>query len=270
MIQTRNLYMRMCHEAKDLHSMTDEERTRLQAHLRKMYLEIEKVCDRHGLQMTTGYGTVLGALRHKGFIPWDDDIDLLMPRVDYDKLINDYASELPDNYKIFAPNSANGPIYRFAKIVDTATRLIDPYSDSDDESHGIFIDVFPLENTPVKLSVVKIRRVIACLLMVIASAVYEYRHPNDFYKKLMCASSACKRTFYLRKFMGWLFHFRSEKFWFNIFDSFAQYKTDTGYYAVPSGESGLWKYFQPYPGNLYFPARKAIFDEKGNSYLYQK
>lgn len=114
MLSTKDLYMKACMQSKELHAMTDEERSRLQEHLRKMYLEIEKVCDRHNLRMCTGYGTVLGAIRHKGFIPWDDDMDLLMPREDYDKLINLYADELPENLKIYAPNSKNGPITRFA------------------------------------------------------------------------------------------------------------------------------------------------------------
>ena len=123
MLSTKDLYMKACMQSEELHAMTDEERSRLQEHLRKMYLEIEKVCDRHNLCMCTGYGTVLGAIRHKGFIPWDDDMDLLMPREDYDKLINLYADELPENLKIYAPNSKQKAIYRFAKVVDTNTRF---------------------------------------------------------------------------------------------------------------------------------------------------
>lgn len=103
--------------------MTDEERSRLQEHLRKMYLEIEKVCDRHSLRMCTGYGTVLGAIRHKGFIPWDDDMDLLMPREDYDKLINLYADELPDNLKIFAQKNHSIDTVR-KSLHDDFTKLL--------------------------------------------------------------------------------------------------------------------------------------------------
>ena len=69
MLSTKDLYMKACMQSKELHAMTDKERSHLQEHLRNMYLEIEKVCDRHNLRMCTGYGTVLGAIRHKAFIP---------------------------------------------------------------------------------------------------------------------------------------------------------------------------------------------------------
>ena len=101
LFNTRALYWEACRNSKDLHAMTDDERRNLQAHLRHIYLDIEKVCKKHNLQMMVAYGTVLGALRHKGFIPWDDDIDLFMPRKDYDLLVNKYAEELPAKYKIF-------------------------------------------------------------------------------------------------------------------------------------------------------------------------
>jgi lipopolysaccharide cholinephosphotransferase len=102
MFRTKDIYMQMCHQSDELHELTEEERIRLQAHLRKMYKDVEAVCLRHGLTVMLADGSVLGAIRHGGFIPWDDDIDLNMPRRDYEEFINTYASELPDHYKVFA------------------------------------------------------------------------------------------------------------------------------------------------------------------------
>lgn len=260
MIKTKDLYLRAGHNSTDLYVMTNEERLKLQAHLRKMYIEIERVCERHGLQMMVAYGSVLGAIRHNGFIPWDDDMDLLMPRDDYDRLINDYADELPGNYKIYAPNSKNGPICRFAKVVDTSTRFLEPNAD-DSEQNGIFIDIFALENTPVSLPKVRCRRLITCGLEVIASCVQDYNHENDFYKNMICSTRAGRQTYRIRKFIGKLFSFFNETRWFNIYDKFVHYKKDTGYYAVPTGESGKWQYFKPYPKDLYIPAKRMKFDD---------
>jgi lipopolysaccharide cholinephosphotransferase len=247
-------------ESKDLHALTDEERQHLQSHLRKMYSEIEQVCERHNLQMCSGYGTVLGAIRHQGFIPWDDDMDLLMPREDYDKLIHEYADELPSNYVIYAPNSTNEPITRFAKVVDTNTRFLEPGA-ADEKSHGIFIDIFPIENSISNISLIKIKRLFAMSLMVVASSVAQYRAKNEFYKRLMCSSPDGRKTYKLRNFIGCLFSFKSASSWFNILDKFFQHKKDTDVCCVPSGDSAKWKYYYPYPKSLYFPAKKMKFDD---------
>ena len=252
--------MRACLHSKELHAMTVEERTKLQAHLRMMYLEIEKVCDRHNLNMCTGYGTVLGALRHRGFIPWDDDLDLLMPRDDYDKLINKYADELPAYLRIYAPNSKYGPITRFAKVVDTRTRFLNP-GVPDDESQGIFIDIFPVENTTKNIICIKLRRLWAMFLMVVASSVRQYKTKDEFYKNLMYSTPVGKRTYIIRNLIGMTFNFRSYESWNNKLDKFNQQNKNTGYTAVPSGESGKWRYFMPIDKSLYFPAKKMKFDD---------
>lgn len=251
--------MKACHQSKDLHAMTDEERLRLQAHLRKMYVEIEKVCDRHGLRMCAGYGTVLGALRHQGFIPWDDDMDLLMPREDYDKLINVYADELPKNFKIYAPNSKNGPIARFAKVVDIKTRFVTP-EETNPNVCGIFIDIFPIENSGRALLPIKIKRLYAMFLMVVAASVVQYKNNNAEYRKLMCVSSAGKRTYRLRNLIGRFFSYRSINGWFDKMDRLLQHKTNTGLCSVPSG-GPKWRWFCPYPLTMYFPAKRIKFDD---------
>lgn len=247
-------------QSKELHAMTDDERSRLQAHLRGMYLEIEKVCDRHNLRVCLGCGNALGALRHKGFIPWDDDLDLLMPRKDYDKLINEYAKELPVQYKIYAPNSQNGPIYRFAKVVDTNTRFLGP-GVPDNECHGVFVDIFPLENTTTNLFVIKCNRICLMALMVIASSVAQYKSKNVFYRNLMCSTSKGCLTYYIRNTVGFLFGFFSAKRWYNIFDDFSKGHKETGFVNMPSNEAGLWKYFNPYSISMYFPAKKVMYDD---------
>lgn len=252
--------MKACMQSKELHQMTDDERVKLQAHLRRMYLEIEKVCDRHSLRMCTGYGTVLGALRHGGFIPWDDDIDLLMPREDYDRLINDYADELPVQYRIYAPNSKNGPLTRFAKVVDTSTRFLGPGT-SDDEKHGIFVDIFPIENNTTNITLIKLRRLWAMFLMVVTSSVSQYKNNNLTYKKLMCSTPAGRRTYRLRNIIGLVFSYRSYESWNNKLDKFNQRKTHTGYTSVPSGQLGKWRFFMPIEETLYFPAKKMQFDD---------
>ena len=259
MLATKDLYMKACMQSKELHAMTDEERTRLQAHLRMMYKEIEKVCNRHGLNVCAGYGTVLGALRHQGFIPWDDDMDLLMPREDYDKLINEYADELPANLRIYAPNSKNGPIYRFAKVVDVNTKFISPGA-SDDESHGVFIDIFPLEYVPKKRFVLAWRNFYTRILLLIAACVAQKEENNQFYGRLMCSNLRGTLTYNIREFIGFLFAWRDTSKWYNRIANYTFYKRNTDRVNIPT-DGGLKKSLEPLLLNSYFPARKVKFDD---------
>lgn len=261
MFSIKDIYMKACKKSKDLHVMTDDERLLLQSHLRKMYVDVEKVCVAHGLTMMIAYGNVIGALRHQGFIPWDDDIDLLMPREDYDKLINIYANELPSQYKIYAPNSKHGPIYRFAKIVDTSTRFVTPYFDEKNEKSGIFIDVFPLEFSPSNKFLIKFRQLWSTALMLIASTVDERNHKNFLYKKIICSTSIGKRTYMLRNFIGFIFSFKTAQSWFNMFDKFVHYKNDvSGGYVIPS-EGPKITNFIPTDKSLFLPTKRMKFDD---------
>lgn len=103
--------------------------------------EIDNFAKINGLRYSLGYGSMLGAVRHKGFIPWDDDIDIIMPREDYEKFKSKYKSDL---YEIVSSDS-DGYFYPFMKLVDKNT-----YVKMADNAtiHGIWIDIFPIDKIP--------------------------------------------------------------------------------------------------------------------------
>mgnify|MGYP000796775772 CR=1 FL=1 len=118
----------------------------LQLRILKNLLAIDKVCKEHNLRYYIMAGTMLGAVRHKGFIPWDDDLDIGMPRADYDLLMTNAKEWLPEPYEaVCAENDKEYPL-PFAKIQDADTTLIE-------RMHlkylgGVYIDVFPLDGVP--------------------------------------------------------------------------------------------------------------------------
>ena len=104
------------------------------------------VCTQNHLRYSLGYGTLIGAVRHGGFIPWDDDIDVMMPREDYDKLLLLWDSVAPEGYLI--QNHHKSPEYpnNFSKIVkDHTTFLQDEWARKRNFHKGFFIDIFPAD-----------------------------------------------------------------------------------------------------------------------------
>lgn len=113
-----------------------------QLSLLEMFKDIISFLEKHKLKYVAAYGTVLGAARHHGFIPWDDDIDIYMWREDYEKLLKLKDELIKDHYDVTSIND-DGYYLPFAKIIDTNTTLWEiekiPYI------IGNFIDVFPLD-----------------------------------------------------------------------------------------------------------------------------
>lgn len=118
--------------------------------LLEIHSEFVKICERHGLTYYVAFGTALGAIRHKGFIPWDDDFDVIMPREDYDKFIHLPASEFPRYLKLV--NWHNTPEFGhvFSKVMDIRRDKIAEIEKvvGYEQRQGVFIDVFPLDGYP--------------------------------------------------------------------------------------------------------------------------
>ena len=106
---------------------------------------LASVCEKHALRWFLIGGTLIGAVRHKGFIPWDDDIDVALPRPDYDKLLKILDDEPHLRYKLMTLRDGSDYFYEFSKITDSATHVREPGAKIDITGLGLFIDVYPLD-----------------------------------------------------------------------------------------------------------------------------
>ena len=106
--------------------------------------EVKRVCDEHGIVYYLCSGTLLGAVRHQGFIPWDDDIDIAMPYPEYNRFLKIAQTELGDCF--YVQNHDTDPAYNylFTKIRKNNTTMLSIYEKGTPGHHGVWIDVFPI------------------------------------------------------------------------------------------------------------------------------
>ena len=110
--------------------------------------EVVAICKKHNLKYYMLGGTMLGAIRHKGFIPWDDDIDLGMPRKDYDKFLKIAPELLSAHLKLVNYHTDPEYHYYITRILDTDTKVIEERIGNDNKYTNASIDIFPIDGTP--------------------------------------------------------------------------------------------------------------------------
>lgn len=112
----------------------------------KMALFFDEFCQKHGLTYFLCGGCCIGAIRHKGFIPWDDDVDVFMPRSDYEKLKAIWQDT--EEYSIQYTTKDKITQNQFLTICDNNTTFIKTYQKDLDINHGLVLDVLPLDGCP--------------------------------------------------------------------------------------------------------------------------
>lgn len=119
--------------------------TDIQQECLNILLDVHDFCESHNITYTLYGGTMIGAIRHKGFIPWDDDIDIAMPRADYERFIREYTS-LHD-YKLFCHENSEC-LLAFSRVCEMKKTLVTQSLMWINQDTGVYIDVFPLDGAP--------------------------------------------------------------------------------------------------------------------------
>ena len=123
---------------------------RQQMRMLEILLEVDKICKKHHIEYWLSSGTLIGAMRHNGFIPWDDDLDIEMMRSDYLRLMKVLPSELPEWLALQNDETDPNYFYFYAKVRDRRSRMLEQNGyDRIWKEQGIYIDILPMERHPI-------------------------------------------------------------------------------------------------------------------------
>ena len=115
----------------------------IQSNSLKILLNVHDVCHNLGIDYSLAYGTLIGAARHKGFIPWDDDIDIIMTRENFERFVKEYKSN--NSFQLVSPYDVNSYI-AFARVCDIKETQIVSRSPWSNYETGVWIDIFPMDS----------------------------------------------------------------------------------------------------------------------------
>jgi len=240
-----------------VHELTTEELHALQDCFLGILKDIDSVCEKNDICYMAAGGTALGSVRHQGFIPWDDDVDILMPRADLKRFLEIFDNDLGEKYEITSPDSKYPLESMISAVYKKNTYKASISTLDTDLPKGVHIDIFPIETVPLNPIVRRIKGIIVLFLQYIAVSSL-FRHlSSENKKKFFYQTPAGRFNYRLRMFIGALFSFRSHEKWAASFDRFVSCKTDTGLWAVPTDIGHYFGHIMP--KEVYYPPIKGPF-----------
>ncbi|MBR1786011.1 MAG: LicD family protein [Paludibacteraceae bacterium] len=249
----------LAHRTHFLRELTTEESAQMKQALLDIYKDVANLCQKHNLTLMLCGGTCLGAVRHKGFIPWDDDLDLMMPRQDYEQLISLLEKgDLGDKYEYSAPNSQTDSKNVFLKIFRKNSVNEEVFCENSPFPKGLYVDVFALDTVPKNKITQLIKGLIANALQYCSILTMYAQYPSPSLKEFMSLQKRTKWRFRIKTFLGKIVSIIPHRKWVWWFDKYVKSSKDNGVWGIPTGR----KYYngEIFPKSVFTPAIEAEFE----------
>lgn len=249
----------LSHKTHFLHELTPEESQSLKKAILDIYIDVASLCDKHELTYMMAGGTCLGAVRHQGFIPWDDDLDIMMPRKDYDALIELLEKgELGPKYEFTYPNPTRDANTVFLKIFRKNSLDLEIHNVNSPFPKGIYIDVFAIDIVPNSSFAQKVNGLIANAIQYISMSRLYTEYPSKVLKEYMSLDPGLMKRYRIKQFLGIICSFAPHKKWIYWFDRFVSSKKQGDIWGIPTGR----KYYcgEIFNKNVFVPVSKGKFE----------
>lgn len=223
---------------------------------RQLYIldEIVKICEKHNLTYWLDGGTLLGAVRHKGFIPWDDDIDIGIMRDEYEQLVPILKDELPFDLQVQDIYTDDKYRLPYVQIRDKNSKIVEDYR----TYNGLFIDIFPFDIIPNSQLLQTIQRV----LFMIFELMYIHTDINklNISKKKGIYLFSVKISIYFLSKLGQVFGLKGYKKLYYFIVNISKLNPGD---LVGDGLTGSWAYYKSIrKKDVYLPVKKLFFEKK--------
>lgn len=245
--------------SEQLYAPTEAEMKRMKEILLMIYRDVFSVCEQNGLTLLLGGGSALGAVRHAGFIPWDDDMDLMMPRKDYETFKRIFDRTLSLKYTLQVPGAEGKiPTNLFMKVILKGTELTELVQAAAPGEHGIWIDIFPIEYAPENGFVRRVKGFLTDALAYVCVSNYMRRFESSLMRAYVMGSRGARINRFIRRSIGFLTAMIPYETLYKFFDRFSQGGKETNFITIPTG-------IRHYMGELhgkdeFFPVKETTFE----------
>lgn len=230
---------------------------KLQKCLLLMLQDLSVIFEKADIKACLSGGSLLGKIRHNGFIPWDDDFDIFVTREDYIKLLDIFENNkwnIGDKFEFRGPGYSKGAEVRIAKIYKKDS-VYEPVFSKKNAMKKIFIDVFIIDNVPEK-QLLKVFKGLQTLILIGIIGCVETKI-NVIRERDVDLGWQWNLQYILRIIIGSVFSIIPLQEWYNKLYRVAEYNKQTGYCTVPTGM--LFYFNETVPRDFFFPFKETDF-----------